>query len=150
MSEEPRQPCDLLVEGGLVLTLDAAGTVLADGAIAITGTDIVAVGPAADLRSRYTPTRRIHAKGRLVMPGLVNVHNHSPLMITRGMVEDLGFAPMYTAGIPQGHRLSAEEAYLLSRLGVWEMIRAGSTTIMDFYRYPRHWRRPMPNSVAAR
>jgi 5-methylthioadenosine/S-adenosylhomocysteine deaminase len=72
----------------------------------------------------------------MVMPGMVNVHNHTPLMITRGMIEDLGFAPMYTPGVPQGHWLRADDAYALSRLGVYELLRAGCTTVMDFYRYP--------------
>lgn len=136
MTDDPRIPCDLLVADGLVLTFDETGRHFADGALAIAGSRILAVGDSADLRARFRPAQEISAKDRLVMPGLVNAHNHSPLMITRGMVEDLGFAPMYTPGIPQGHRLSQEEAYLLSRLGVWEMLRAGSTTIMDFYRYP--------------
>ena len=70
------------------------------------------------------------------MPGLVNVHNHTPLMITRGMIEDIGLAPMYTPGIPQGHWLSEEDAHALSSLGMYELLRAGCTTVVDFYRYP--------------
>jgi 5-methylthioadenosine/S-adenosylhomocysteine deaminase len=128
--------CDLLVTGGVVMTLDEAGTILADGAVAIAGNAILEVGPSAELAARYAPARRIDAKDRLVLPGFVNVHNHSPLMITRGMVEDLGFAPMYVPNIPQGHRLSSEEAFLLARLGVYEMLRQGSTTIVDYYRFP--------------
>ena len=69
------------------------------------------------------------------MPGLVNTHNHTPLMIVRGMVEDLSFEPAYTPGVPQGHALSAEEAYLLARLGAWELLRCGSTTVVDYYRH---------------
>lgn len=80
--------------------------------------------------------RRIDAKGGICLPGLVNSHNHSPLMIVRGMVEDLGFAPAYTPGIPQGHWLSQEESYALSRLGVMEMMMAGATTIVDYYPNP--------------
>jgi len=136
VSEDPREPCDLLVSGGLVMTLDEAGRVVADGAVAIAGSRIVAVGPSSEIRARYRPARTLSARDRIVMPGFVNVHNHSPLMVTRGMVEDLGFAPMYTPGIPQGHRLSHEETYLFARLGVYEMLGAGSTTIMDFYRRP--------------
>ncbi len=60
------------------------------------------------------------------MPGLVNVHNHTPLMITRGMIEDIGFAPMYTPGIPQGHWLTEDDAYALSRLGMYELLRAAA------------------------
>src|SRR5215470_13978268 len=67
-----------------------------------------------------TMRRRASTRSR-GMPGLVNTHNHTPLVITRGMVEDMNFAPMYTPGVPQGHRIGAEEAYLLARLGAWDL-----------------------------
>lgn len=130
------QPCDLLVHGALVMTLDRSGRMLTDAAVAVRGRDIVDVGDRASLERRWQPARRLGGPDRLVMPGLVNVHNHSPLMITRGMVEDLGYAPMYTPSVPQGHHLSAEEAYLLARLGVYELLRSGSTTIVDYYLHP--------------
>lgn len=78
----------------------------------------------------------IDGRGALCIPGLINTHNHSPLMIVRGMVEDLGFAPAYTPGVPQGHWLSDEETLALARLGVMEMVMAGATTIVDYYRKP--------------
>jgi 5-methylthioadenosine/S-adenosylhomocysteine deaminase len=128
--------CDLLVKGGLVVTLDEADRIIAGGAVAVANGRIVDVGDDDEMVTRWSPARTIDARDRLVMPGLVNVHNHTPLMITRGMIEDLGFAPMFTAGVPQGHRLTEGEAAALSRLGVYEMLRTGSTTIVDFYRYP--------------
>ncbi len=128
--------CDLLVKGGLLVTLDGTDRILEGGAVAIERGRIVDVGDGDEVAMRWSPMRTIDARNRLVMPGLVNVHNHTPLMITRGMIEDLGFAPMFTAGIPQGHRLTEGEATALSRLGVYEMLRTGSTTIVDFYRYP--------------
>ncbi len=129
--------CDLILSGGTILTLDDADTVFADGAIAVRRRDIVAIGPRETVEAAWTAARRVDCTGRLLMPGLVNVHNHTPLMITRGMIEDIGFAPMFTPGIPQGHRLSEEEASLLARLGVYEMLRNGCTTLVDFYRYPQ-------------
>src|SRR5262252_7653498 len=109
MAAQP-QACDLLVDGGLVLTLDAEDYILVDGAVAITADRIIAVEPGATARARLAPRERVDARRRIVMPGLVNTHNHTPLVITRGMVEDMNFAPMYTAGVPQGHRIGAEEA----------------------------------------
>ncbi len=128
--------CDLLIEAGLILALDTAGTAIADGAIAVKGRDIAAIGKAETLRAAWSPARRIGGRNRIALPGLINVHNHTPLMITRGMIEDIGYAPAYTKGVPQGHRLSAEEAHLLSRLGMYEALRAGCTTVVDYYRYP--------------
>jgi 5-methylthioadenosine/S-adenosylhomocysteine deaminase len=136
MTDTLPQPCDLLVGGDLVLTLDEQGHVLRNGALAVSDGRIVDIGPAAALEARWSATTRVDGKGRLVIPGLVNVHNHTPLMITRGMIEDIGFAPMYTPGIPQGHWLDADDAYALSSLGMYELLRAGCTTVVDYYRYP--------------
>jgi 5-methylthioadenosine/S-adenosylhomocysteine deaminase len=135
MTSEPK-PCDLLVAADLIMTLDAVGRIVKNGAIAIIDRTIVDIGPANDLRERWSPAETIEGKGRIAMAGLVNVHNHTPLMITRGMIEDIGFAPMYTPGVPQGHWLDADDAYALSALGHYELLRAGCTTVMDFYRYP--------------
>ncbi|KAF0104436.1 MAG: chrolohydrolase [Rhodospirillaceae bacterium] len=136
MIDPAPQPCDLLIGGDLVLTLDEQGRVLRNGALAVSGGRIVDIGPAAALEARWSAATHVDGKGRLVIPGLVNVHNHTPLMITRGMIEDIGFAPMYTPGIPQGHWLDADDAYALSSLGMYELLRAGCTTVVDYYRYP--------------
>lgn len=136
MNDAAPQPCDLIVSGDLVLTLDDQGHVLRNGALAVSDGRIVDIGPAAALEARWSAATHVDGKGRLVIPGLVNVHNHTPLMITRGMIEDIGFAPMYTPGIPQGHWLDADDAYALSSLGMYELLRAGCTTVVDYYRYP--------------
>jgi len=140
------EACDLLIDGGLVLTLDTADRIIADGAVAITADRVVAVEAAATARVRFAPRARIDACRRLVMPGLVNTHNHTPLVITRGMVEDMNFAPMYTPRVPQGYRIGAEEAYLLSRLGAWDLLRTGSTTVVDYYRHGDSCARAMAES----
>lgn len=82
------------------------------------------------------PAGVIDGRGALCLPGLVNSHNHTPLMSVRGMVEDLGFAPAYVPGVPQGHWLSADETLALARLGTMELMMAGATTIVDYYRCP--------------
>ena len=85
---------------------------------------------------RHDGEDSMDARGAICLPGLVNSHNHSPLMIVRGMVEDKSFAPAYIPGVPQGHWLSEEETLALARLGVMEMLCAGATTIVDYYRCP--------------
>jgi 5-methylthioadenosine/S-adenosylhomocysteine deaminase len=130
------RPCDLLIRARAAFLLDAAGTVLCDAAVAVVDDRIVAVGAAAEIEAAWAPARRLGSPRHLLMPGLVNTHNHTPLTIVRGMVEDLNFAPAYTPGIPQGDALSFAEAHALARLGVWELLRFGSTTIVDFYRHP--------------
>lgn len=106
-----------------------------DAAIELRGAFIHWVGSRDEARARPA-ARRLAGGGALCLPGFVNTHNHTPLMIVRGMVEDLGFAPAYTPGIPQGHWLSDEETYLLARLGQLELLCAGCTTVVDYYRKP--------------
>ena len=126
------KPCDLILRGGLVLTLDAEGNSYADGAVAVSDRRILDIGPADRITREWTAARTLGGRDRVLMPGLINIHNHTPLSIMRGMIEDIGFAPAYTPGVPQGHRLSAEEAHLLSRLGMYELLAAGCTTVMDY------------------
>ena len=128
--------CDLLIREALILTLDADDRILANGTVAVSGDRIVSVGPADAHRVRWLPGKTLHAGGNILMPGLVNTHNHSPLMIVRGMVEDRGFAPAYLKGVPQGDALGYEEALALARLGVYEAVASGATTIVDYYRHP--------------
>ena len=133
---DSEKPCDLLIRDALILTLDSDDRILANGTVAIAGDRIVGVGAAGGEGVRWRPERTIDARGNLLMPGLVNTHNHSPLMIVRGMVEDRGFAPAYLEGVPQGDALGYEEVLALARLGVYETVAAGATTMVDYYRHP--------------
>ena len=74
----------------------------------------------------------------LVLPGFINVHTHTTLVMVRGEAEDMGFAPAYTPGVPHGHEVTMDEAIALSRLGAYECLRFGSTTINDSYVYAEH------------
>ncbi len=84
------EPVDLLVTGGTVVTMDADRRVIEDGAVAIRGERIVAVGPASELARRYRARRRLRADGRLVLPGLINAHTHAAMTLFRGVADDLG------------------------------------------------------------
>ena len=107
--------------------------------------EIVAVAPMAEFDGA-SAAERLDARGGLCAPGFVNVHNHTPLIGVRGMVEDLGFAPAYTKGVPQGHWLGEEETYALARLGLYELMRQGSTSVVDFYARPAALARAMAES----
>jgi 5-methylthioadenosine/S-adenosylhomocysteine deaminase len=124
---------DLLLKGATLITCDAADRVTRDGAIGINGTRLTYVGPAAGLPPGATATRTLDLSGRVITPGLVNVHTHAILSMVRGVAEDLGFAPAYTPGIPHGHDVTPEEAHALARLGALEALLFGSTLVNDTY-----------------
>ncbi len=124
---------DLLLKGATLVTCDAADRVIRGGAIGISGGRFAYVGPAAELAPDTVARRTLDLAGRVITPGLVNVHTHAILSMVRGVAEDLGFAPAYTPGIPHGHDVTPEEAIALSRLGALEALLFGSTLINDTY-----------------
>ena len=75
---------DLLITGATILTMDPARRILRDAAIAVQGGRIAAVGPAADLPQ--AAARIIDARGKVVMPGLIDVHAHAG----HGLIKSLG------------------------------------------------------------
>ena len=75
---------DLLLTGATVATVDAADTVIDDAAIGVAGGRIAWVGPASALPAGVRATRTVALPGRLVVPGLVNVHTHAILSMVRG------------------------------------------------------------------
>ena len=66
---------DLLITGGTVITMDPARRVIENGAVAIAGNRIVAVGPAAEVPAQAA--RVIDARGHAVLPGLIDGHAHA-------------------------------------------------------------------------
>jgi 5-methylthioadenosine/S-adenosylhomocysteine deaminase len=81
-----RESADILITGGTVITMDAERRVIDDGAVAISGDRIVAVGPTAELRDRFNPREVIDARRKIIMPGLVDGHGHAG----HGLVKTLG------------------------------------------------------------
>ena len=67
---------DLIVTGGTVVTVDAAGRVIENGAVAIDGADIAAVDTAAAIAKQFRGRETIDASGQIVLPGLINTHTH--------------------------------------------------------------------------
>ncbi|HEY6146792.1 MAG TPA: hypothetical protein VIZ69_03810, partial [Thermoanaerobaculia bacterium] len=84
-----RESVDLLVVGARVVTMDAENRVIDDGAIAVAGGRIVAVGASPEISSKYSSKVVWKAEGRIVMPGLVNTHGHAAMSLLRGIADDL-------------------------------------------------------------
>ena len=74
-----KKEIDLLVEGGLVLTVDAAGRRIENGAVAVDGGKVAAVGPTAEIVQAYTARRTLSAKDCIVIPALIDAHLHPGL-----------------------------------------------------------------------
>jgi 5-methylthioadenosine/S-adenosylhomocysteine deaminase len=128
---------DLLIQNAHVLrvSLDGSVDVLRHHDVAIAGNRIGAVEPAGEIepgRGREI----IMADGMLAMPGLINTHAHVPMVIFRGLAEDVSLEKWFNEYMwPLESNLQEEDVYWGMLLGLAEMIEAGVTSVADHYFY---------------
>ena len=79
----------ILIEHGVVVTLDVRRRVIRDGAVMIEGSRITDVGKADELRRKYAPELVIDASRKLVIPGLIDCHIHLAQALIRGCADDV-------------------------------------------------------------
>ena len=105
---------------------------ISDGRIAFAGAD---PQQAAAFRARCgTSLREIDGRGKVAMPGLVNLHNHVSMSLMRSYADDMPLMPWLTEKIwPFEAKLDGEDIYLGARLGIAEMLLGGTTTFVDMY-----------------
>jgi 5-methylthioadenosine/S-adenosylhomocysteine deaminase len=125
----------LIITGGTVVTMDGAGTIIPNGAVVIEGSQIVAVGAASEIGPRYQAIETIDATGELVLPGLINTHTHAPMVLYRGLADDLALMDWLTKYIFPAEKatVSPEFVRIGTRLAALEMIESGTTTFVDMY-----------------
>jgi 5-methylthioadenosine/S-adenosylhomocysteine deaminase len=126
---------DFIISGGVVVAMDEQNSILHDGAVAIDGSDIVAVAEAGSIAKNYRGRRVIDARGSLIMPGLVNSHTHAAMTCFRGIADDMDLMNWLSNYIfpAESRNVDPELAYWGSLLGCAEMILSGTTTFCDMY-----------------
>jgi 5-methylthioadenosine/S-adenosylhomocysteine deaminase len=134
-SGSAKEKADLIVFGGTVVTMDAEKRVIGDGAVAVRGDSIVAVGTRAEIESEFDAVRTIGAPGALVMPGLINGHAHAAMSLFRGIADDLALNDWLEKYIFPAEARNVTEDFVTwgTRLGLLEMLGGGVTTYADMY-----------------
>src|SRR6185295_8486769 len=125
----------LLIDNAIVVTMNDDHDVHFDGAVAIDGDRIVAVGSSAAVRARVSDgTRVIDAQRGVVMPGLVDLHFHTAL--GRGWIDNLPLTrSLDEFWYPVIRAIEPEDVSRAARLSYLESIRCGVTTVNDMYRH---------------
>jgi 5-methylthioadenosine/S-adenosylhomocysteine deaminase len=127
---------DLLIVGGAVVTMNSDRGVFENGFVAIKGERVFDVGDAADLKAGgYKAGLRVDARGKVVLPGLINAHTHIPMTLFRGVADDLDLQDWLTKYIFPAEAKNVTRDFVVAgaRLGLAEMIRGGTTTYADMY-----------------
>jgi 5-methylthioadenosine/S-adenosylhomocysteine deaminase len=106
-----------------------------DGAVAINGHQIIAVGTRQDIVARYTADEVIECDGKFILPGLINAHTHVPMTLLRGLADDLRLDVWLMGYVMPTERefVSEEFCRLGTKIGCAEMIRSGITAFADMY-----------------
>ena len=123
----------MIVSGEYVLCRPG-GEVIRDGAVVVLGGRIQEVGTYDGLKERYGGLSELRRPSGLVMPGLINAHTHAPMVLFRGMADDLPLKTWLEEHIfPAEARLNEGLVVLGAELACAEMIRSGTTSFVDMY-----------------
>lgn len=126
---------DIFIEGGIVLTMDKNRRIIENGAVAIEGKRIAAVGKADEIKKKYKADKVIDATGRIVMPGLICTHCHTHGQASLGMPVEI--PPNFYDVLKNWwwpmieDQLTKEDVYVISRFSCMEMIKSGITCVVD-------------------
>ena len=77
---------DLIISGAVLITMDPARRVIPNGAVAIAAGKIIAIGPRHDVEAQHTAPEVINAEGKVMLPGLIDVHAHAG----HGLIKTMG------------------------------------------------------------
>jgi 5-methylthioadenosine/S-adenosylhomocysteine deaminase len=129
--EGQTEKVDTLFLHAHMFTMEGEGVgYVSDGAVAVTGSKIRAVGSSSDLENSYFAGETIDASGFALLPGLVDAHMHTSLAVLRGVAQDVGHW-MQKALAPYTRHLTPTAGLSGSKLNIIEAMKAGTTTFGD-------------------
>ncbi len=105
--------------------LPVEGDPIENGAVAIEGGAIAAVGAAAELGTGE------RFEGCAIVPGFVNAHSHLEYAVYAGFGDGLSFTPWIVVHTERKGRIGLPEMEAIARLGAAECLRSGITTVGD-------------------
>ena len=125
-----------LISGGYIVTMNAQEDIIENGWILMEKDRIVGIGSGTPPEPKGD-TEKIDGSGKVVLPGIVNVHTHVCGSLFKALTEDTKDS-FYSLAFPMERFLTPETTYILSMLGCIESVKFGSTCINDLYHHMRH------------
>lgn len=133
-----KQQTDLIISGSYLLPNATQKSLILDGAVAITGDTITAIGTTKNILAEFSTEQHIHTEHGLIMPGLINTHTHAAMACFRGLADDLPLMTWLEKHIFQVEaRWTPEMVYQSTLLSIAEMIKSGTTSFCDMYLFSK-------------
>lgn len=127
----------ILSRARFVITCDANATIFTNASVVVTAGQIAAVGPAGEIENLYRADQTIDVSDQLIMPGLVNLHTHTPMTLLRGVAENVDLQGFLEIVWDKEDRvMNPDGVYVGARLGALECLLGGTTTTLDMYLHP--------------
>jgi 5-methylthioadenosine/S-adenosylhomocysteine deaminase len=105
--------------------------VIENGAVAVSGNRIVAVGPAAELAGTMSAKKTIDCAGKAVLPGLIDLHVHACQQLARGLADDVGVLDWLSRIVAFEASMDEQDVYASVKAACLEMIRGGTTSFVE-------------------
>ena len=119
------------IKNAYIISMNDDKQVFENGGVLIVDDKIKAVGK-IDEKEIFPDTKIIDAKGKIVMPGLINTHVHTSQQLERGMGDDVDLLTWLTdRTFPYESSMTPEDSYVSTLLCLVEQIRSGVTTIAE-------------------
>jgi 5-methylthioadenosine/S-adenosylhomocysteine deaminase len=125
-----------LIHSGTIVTMSNR-KVIHQGAIAIENNTIIDIGKTHELKRKYgRGYEKVNAKGKVIVPGLINTHQHAAMSLLRGYADDLPLQELLEKWIwPIEKHMTAHDIYVGAQLTAIESIMGGTTTVNTMYHY---------------
>jgi 5-methylthioadenosine/S-adenosylhomocysteine deaminase len=129
------EPADAIWSARYVITMDAQRRVIENGAVAVRGDRILAVGSKSEIDRKFQPAARLDRPDAILAPGLINTHAHAAMSLFRGIADDMRLQDWLEKFIfpAEAKNVSPEFVRWGTRLACLEMLLAGATTYTDMY-----------------
>ncbi|MDA9556725.1 amidohydrolase [Vibrio sp.] len=132
-TEQPKTAADIVIKNGQILTINDDMQVINDGVVVIANDEIIAIGDES-LADQYHAEKVIDAEDGIVMPGMINAHNHLPMIAFRGLGEEGISNRLFAYFFPlEAQKLNRELIYNATLLGTVDLAKSGVTTYADMY-----------------
>ncbi len=126
---------DIEIKNTTILTMDKECRIFLNSSLIIDKGYIIEIGESAAIGYKYKAAKVIDAKGKMVMPGLINAHTHAAMTIFRGIADDIPLKEwLFEKVFPLEDRfVKAKTVEIGTKLAIAEMILSGTTTFCDMY-----------------
>jgi len=126
---------NLVIDNATIVTCKKK--IIREGAVVVEDKKIVDVGKSSDLKQKYgRGYEKIDAKGKIVIPGFVNTHQHAAMSLLRGYADDLPLQEWLEKWIwPIEKHMTPHDIYVGALLTAVESVMSGTTTVNTMYHY---------------